>query len=67
MAVARRPHLFRWYRHWQLDAPTWPVGWLSLGFKSERRSGTRFGPWRPVAYWSPDATPLHPQARGIGR
>jgi hypothetical protein len=50
-----RVHLFRWYRHAQLDIELLG-GWMSLGVKR----------WRPIAYWSPDATPMHPKARGWG-
>lgn len=48
--------LFRWRRRWQLDIRL-RASFLSLGL--DWREG-----WRPVAYWSPDATPMHPQARG---
>lgn len=45
-----RIHLFRWWRHWQLDAGWRDRGWLSIGL--EWRSGLR-----PIFYLSPDATP----------
>lgn len=51
-------YLFRWYRHTQFDIQT-RNGWLSLGL--DRRDG-----WRLIAYTSPDATPMHPKARGLG-
>lgn len=54
-----RPHLFRWWKRTQLDLPC-HGGWLSLGL--DRRDW-----WKPIAYWSPDATPAHPEAKGIGR
>jgi hypothetical protein len=50
-------HLFRWSKHTQLDIE-WRGGFLSLGL-------VRRGMWKPVAYWSPDATPTHPEARGM--
>lgn len=53
----RRPHLFRWHQHWQWDVP-FGRGWLSLG------ASWRSGRIQPVAYWSPDATPSNPLARG---
>jgi hypothetical protein len=55
--MRRRVHLFRCWRHTQLDVE-WRGGFLSLGLD-------RHGPWRPIAYWSPDATPVHPLARGL--
>lgn len=51
-----RAHLFRWHKRTQLDVE-WRGGWLSLGLDWRRRL-------RPIAYWSPDATPAHPAARG---
>lgn len=57
-----RTHLFRWWKRTQLDTRT-RSGWLSVGL--DRRDG-----WHPFAYWSPDATPVHPRARhylGDGR
>jgi hypothetical protein len=53
-----RAHLFRWAKRTQFDMPC-RAGWLSLGLDRTRR-------WRLVAYWSPDATPMHPRARGLG-
>lgn len=53
----RRVHLFRWWKHTQIDIEC-RGGFLSLGL-------VRRGMWKPVAYWSPDATPTHPKARGI--
>ena len=41
------------------DCPCQRTGFLSLGL--DRTNG-----WRPIAYWSPDATPVHPAARGLG-
>lgn len=55
----RKAYLFRWHRHWQLDMPC-ASGWLSLGLS------WRYGV-RPIAYWSPDATPVHPRAKGLRR
>ena len=54
----RRPCLFRWHKRTQLDVPT-PRGWLSFGL--DRRNGPRV-----IAYWSPDATPSNPRAKGFG-
>jgi len=51
--------LFRWWKRWQLDI-AFRRGYLSLGVDWRDRL-------QPVAYWSPDATPAHPQARGVGR
>lgn len=50
--------LFRWHKRTQLDIRL-RRGFLSLGL--DRRRG-----WRSIAYWSPDATPVHPKARGLG-
>jgi hypothetical protein len=55
----RKVHLFRWWKRTQLDIE-WRGGWLSLGLN-------RRGRWGLIAYWSPDATPVHPAARGWGR
>lgn len=62
-----KSHLFRWHRRTQLDIE-WRSGWLSLGWTWVRRQEWRRSPWlwRPIAYWSPDATPVHPGARGWG-
>jgi hypothetical protein len=54
-----RAHLFRWWKRTQLDIDC-RGGWLSLGLDRRDR-------WKPIAYWSPDATPMHSQAKGIGR
>lgn len=56
--LGRKAHLFRWYRRTQLDIQ-WGGGWLSVGLDRHQF------PWRPIAYWSPDATPVHPRARGL--
>lgn len=53
-----RAMLFRWYKRKQLDIRLWS-GYLSLGL--DWRDGLR-----AIAYWSPDATPVHPAARGLG-
>lgn len=52
-------YLFRWYRHTQFDIKI-RNGWLSLGLDRTRPG------WRLIAYTSPDATPVHPKARGLG-
>lgn len=63
----RRFMLFRWWRRTQLDIRL-RASFLSLGL--DRRRGPhpdkpiRRG-WRLIAYWSPDATPMHPRARGL--
>jgi hypothetical protein len=53
----KRFMLFRWWRRTQLDIRL-HASFLSVGL--DRRRG-----WRPIAYWSPDATPMHPAARGL--
>jgi hypothetical protein len=61
MVVSRRKtsrvkvYLFRWHRHTQLDIQI-HNGWLCIGYKK----------FYPVFYWSPDATPMNPNARGWG-
>lgn len=52
----KRAYLFRWWKRTQLDVRL-AGGFLSLGL--DRKDG-----WRPIAYWSPDATPVHPRAKG---
>lgn len=53
-----RLYFFRWWKRTQLDIRL-RRGYLSLGL--DRRDG-----WRVIAYTSPDATPVHPAARGLG-
>jgi len=53
----RKPMLFRWHKRTQIDIP-FRSGFLSLGLD-------RHDPWRVIAYWSPNATPVHPRARGF--
>lgn len=55
----KRFFLFRWWKRTQLDIRL-RDGFLSVGL--DWRTG-----WSPIAYWSPDATPVHPRAKGIGR
>ncbi len=62
MKEHRKPHLFRWPKHWQLDIP-WFRGWLSLGWCWSREKRRNASPL--VAYWSPDATPCHERAVGF--
>jgi hypothetical protein len=58
----RKPYLFKWHRHWQLDIPLgrrWLcVGWCWSNNKHPAKSGL-------VLYWSPNATPSHPRAWGF--
>jgi hypothetical protein len=51
----RRFLLFRWHKRVQLDIRL-GAGFLSLGWVWRYRH-------RPIAYWSPDATPIHPGVR----
>lgn len=54
-------HLFRWYRHWHYEflVNGW---WCIVGFTWRNEYGRR----GPCLYISPDATPTHPKARGLG-
>lgn len=53
-----RFYLFRWWKRTQLDIRL-GSGFLSVGL--DRRAK-----WpRVIGYWSPDSTPVHPQARGL--
>lgn len=54
----KRIMLFRWWKRTQIDIQI-GTGFLSLGLD---RTTPR---WCPVAYYSPDATPTHPRARGL--
>lgn len=54
----QRLMLFRWHRHWQLDIRL-QRGFLCLGTNWRDR-------YQLIAYWSPDATPMHRLARGLG-
>lgn len=55
--------LYRWWKRTQLDVQL-GRGYLSLGV--DRRPPVAVCiPWRPIAYYSPDATPAHPRARGL--
>lgn len=54
----KRFMLFRWHKRTQLDVRL-EGRFLSLGLD---RRGPR---WRVIAYVSPDATPVHPAARGL--
>jgi hypothetical protein len=52
----KRVHLFRWWKRTQVDIDLGSQ-WLCLGID-------RHGVWQPIAYLSPDATPVHREARG---
>lgn len=58
-----KAYLFRWHRRTQLDIAL-RAGYLSLGIDRQSPPGARI-PWRPIAYYSPDATPAHPASRGL--
>lgn len=60
----KRIALFRWWKHTQLDIRL-KSGFLSLGL--DRRTPRWVSPisWRLIAYYSPDATPVHPRGRGL--
>jgi hypothetical protein len=58
-----KTHLFRWWRRTQLDIEL-RAGFLSLGLDRRTPRGALF-PWRLIAYYSPDATPIHPRSRGL--
>ena len=56
--------LFRWWKRTQVDIQI-GKGFLCVGLdRTTPRWLSRFS-WRPVAYYSPDATPTHPRARGL--
>lgn len=60
----KRIMLFRWWKRTQVDIRI-GGGFLSLGLdRTTPRWLSRFS-WRPIAYYSPDATPTHRCARGI--
>jgi hypothetical protein len=52
----KRVHLFRWWKRTQVDIDLGSQ-WLCFGID-------RHGVWQPIAYLSPDATPVHREARG---
>lgn len=56
--MRNRLYLFRWWRHTQLDVRL-RSRYLSLGLDWRRAP-------RLIAYVSPDATPCHALARGLG-
>lgn len=60
----RRVAVFRWWKRTQLDIQL-QSGFLSLGLdRRTPRWASRLS-WRLIAYYSPDATPVHPRARGL--
>lgn len=60
----KRVMLFRWWRRTQLDIQL-GNGFLSLGLDRTTPRRLSWFSWRLVAYYSPDATPVHPRARGL--
>lgn len=60
----KRFMIFRWSKRTQLDIRL-RDGFLSLGLdRRTPRWASRFR-WRLIAYYSPDATPVHPRSRGL--
>lgn len=60
----RRVALFRWWKRTQLDIRL-KNGFLSLGLDRRAPRWASHLRWRLIAYYSPDATPVHPRARGL--
>jgi hypothetical protein len=61
----KRIMLFRWWKRTQLDIQV-GYGFLCLGLdRGTPRWMSRLN-WRLIAYYSPDATPVHPRAKGWG-
>ncbi len=61
----KRITLFRWWKRTQLDIQV-GNGFLSLGLDRTTPRWMSRLTWRPIAYYSPDATPVHPRAKGWG-
>lgn len=57
---------FRWWRHWQIDIALGRRRWFSIGVNWRPRFKDEWAWPRLIAYYSPDATPVHPKARGLG-
>lgn len=61
----KRIMLFRWWKRTQLDIQL-GNGFLCLGLdRTTPRWMSRLN-WRLIAYYSPDATPVHPRAKRWG-
>lgn len=60
----RRFVLYRWWKRTQLDIHIGGAGFVCVGVDRRAPRWATWVPWRAIAYYSPDATPMHPRARG---